>query len=110
VKSEERPAGALSTDDDYADDGTERSTVVLLDLRRPGRPAKPVSGLLARFLPDPLHEAGWRRFTGADLDELTPAERARELRALQVAIALMPDLGQVPGWVLARLAALECAS
>ena len=78
----------------------------LLSLRRPDRPSRGVGGLLARLLPDPIHEAGWRRFVGDDLAELTPAERAVERRRLEVAIALA-DPDAVPQWARDRLKRLR---
>lgn len=79
----------------------------LLDLRRTDCPARPVRGLLGRLLPDPLHEAGWRRFVHADLAGLTAAQRRREAVALTLAVALLPETAAVPPWVVDRLRRLH---
>jgi hypothetical protein len=82
----------------------------LLELRRPDRPAGRLPALLARLLPDVEHEGGWARFTGADVGELTAAERARERSRLLVALALLPDNVEPPAWIHTRLRWLGSAA
>jgi hypothetical protein len=67
----------------------------------------PTRGLLARVLPDPLHEEGRARYLHQDLEQLTPVEAAWELHRLRVAVALAPDVDQVPAWVVTRLRRLS---
>lgn len=87
---------------------TTPTTEALLGLRHPRRPSRArLPWQLARELPDPTHEEGWRRFTHQDTATLTEAELLGELERIRLHCLSFPE--DAPTWLLERGAVLRRA-
>lgn len=69
-------------------------------------PSAPLPALWCVLLPDPLSEAGRRRFEHRDLLDLAREDRLAELRQLAVALAVCPGR-MPPEWFRERLSVLQ---
>jgi hypothetical protein len=79
----------------------------LLMLRDPRHPTRRLPTLIRRLMPDPLRSfEDWQRFTGEDLADTTPADKAWEALRIRTAAALVDDPDRIPAWVYRRLAEL----